>query len=371
MKHREITRATIIAGTHELTNLRQALADARNVNIDFIELEADRESSDPLRNLVDQVRCTDPHMLVLGQTPLAEELLSRLRLPATPFVVRYSIFYNTGKSGYGGHSPTEAGYHIDIPKKPEAVQALLENENLLQSIRDRDTVAVRDNLTSKDANIFPGLDRWHSSPTPPPDFHTSMLLYLDVDGIDLLFQQSGLGHLQQIVRKTSNASTAKLGFNVTLGKVLEMFGIGSAKLAGDLTEGSTVVEEATQTFSTIAKLKVIMDEMAESQSLHILRGYESKLPNAKLYADIEAWFDTSDIAHAIKNEQEFGEYRCLDYPIRMGGSFKKYELGLHHVASYFRDGTEARLRAFGAMAPVGDGQFYFKPYAFGFTELRR
>lgn len=57
-------------------------------------------------------------------------------------IARYSIFYGK-ESGYTGRKPENGGYSLDIPKKTEAVQSLLQYDQFAEAILERNTNKVK------------------------------------------------------------------------------------------------------------------------------------------------------------------------------------------------------------------------------------
>jgi hypothetical protein len=83
-------------------------------------------------------------LVIAGSARGAEREVGLLRDSGLVFG-RYSIFYGS-PSGYTGRTPTEGGYSLDIPKTIGAVRALISSDDVLESLRSRDSEQIRQSI---------------------------------------------------------------------------------------------------------------------------------------------------------------------------------------------------------------------------------
>ena len=96
-------------------------------------------------------RPEDCHLMIAGCTEDTEQNVFRLKSSGA-LIARYSIFY--GKpSGYTNIKPEDAGYSFDIPKDIDTVKAFLTNDQLLESILEREEQKIRNAVNSLNKNI--------------------------------------------------------------------------------------------------------------------------------------------------------------------------------------------------------------------------
>lgn len=84
----------------------------------------------------------EPHIVVIGQTPLFEQiargLASAKETLFDPVIIRFSSFY-PDPSAHTGNSAKEVGYGFDMPKDPFALYGVLTDEPFLHSFLSRQT----------------------------------------------------------------------------------------------------------------------------------------------------------------------------------------------------------------------------------------
>ncbi len=96
-------------------------------------------------------RAEDCHLMIAGCTEDTEQNVFRIK-PSGILVGRYSIFYSK-PSGYTNIKPEDAGYSFDIPKDMDSVKAFLTNDQLLESILEREENKIRNAVNALNKNI--------------------------------------------------------------------------------------------------------------------------------------------------------------------------------------------------------------------------
>lgn len=347
------------------------LLDAASVT--FVQFS---QELDPVANAVGRIDACDPDVILIGQTDIAEEVLSRIRLAVTPLIVRWSRYYGENKPVYTSKTPSEAGYHLDMPKSTDSLYPFLQDRRVIDSIRDRDSKALLNSL-GRTAKPFDGIRNWSRyGSSPPLDLSITEFAYLDDEGVDRLFAQTGKLHLESVVHKNEHSTAGKATGTLKIGKVLELFGLAGADISGSVDHGRTISEEFTENLGTIGKLKIVIDSLITAQTLTRIDVRKRSAGLDRIvrptFVDYSAWFKTRDevqrIAQSVDPVKEFSEFPCSDAPVTLGSSLAKYKLGFHHVRGMFGYG-EAFLRVFGSLAPTGLS-YYLKPFAFSYHMFR-
>ena len=96
-------------------------------------------------------RAEDCHLMIAGCTEDTEQNVFRIK-PSGILVGRYSIFYSK-PSGYTNIKPENAGYAFDIPKDIDTVKAFLTNDQVLESILQREEKNIRHAIDTLNKNI--------------------------------------------------------------------------------------------------------------------------------------------------------------------------------------------------------------------------
>ncbi len=96
-------------------------------------------------------RAEDCHLMIAGCTEDTEQNVFRIKHSGA-LVARYSIFYSK-PSGYTNIKPENAGYSFDIPKNIDTVRAFLTNDQLLESILEREEQKIRNAVNALNKNI--------------------------------------------------------------------------------------------------------------------------------------------------------------------------------------------------------------------------
>jgi hypothetical protein len=92
----------------------------------------------------------DCDMIVIGCAGNCEDMVRSARNSGILFA-RYSVFYG-GVSKYSNEMPEATGFSLDIPKRVDAVKAMLTHDELLEAIVTREEakiVAALDSLNKK------------------------------------------------------------------------------------------------------------------------------------------------------------------------------------------------------------------------------
>lgn len=325
---------------------------------------------DPIVEIVRKLRSLGPDVIFIGQTDRAEEILMRLRVLPSPLVVRWSSYYGKDGPVHTEKRPEGAGYHIDMPKKPDSLCPFLADPGVVEAVRSRDDARLR-RLLPESARLFSALQGWSTGKSTPildlPDM--IYFMYLDEAGIDTLFGQTAKRHVESVTCKRMVGTKGRAAGKITLGRVLELLGLGTAEVSADVSRDKTDSVEFIERLDTVAKLRIIQDSLIESSSLRVVRlGRNTCLKRcaSACFVDFLGWFrvkdDLSDILLLCGSEDRFLEFECTTGFVRLGASTSKFKTGLHHVAGQFRDG-EVELRIFGQMTPLQSG-YYLKPFAF-------
>lgn len=83
---------------------------------------------------------------VMGSSEDAERDVMNTR-GSGALIARYSIFYG-GNSKYTGRNPSDAGYAFDIQKDPEIVREMLQDDDVLDAISQREESKIKEALES-------------------------------------------------------------------------------------------------------------------------------------------------------------------------------------------------------------------------------
>lgn len=107
-------------------------------------------ASDGLSPFTTIIKPFDPHVVIMGQTPLGEFTVNRLnpnpkgiRPFDRPLIIRCSLFYPKKVSSYTGSSPNNAGYDLDVYKSLRVIDQLLFDHRFQPAVAERDSVAVQ------------------------------------------------------------------------------------------------------------------------------------------------------------------------------------------------------------------------------------
>jgi len=214
--------------------------------------------------------------------------------------------------------------------------------------------------------------------------------YLDESGIDSLFAQSGKSYIEQIVHKKLNATKGSGKIEFSLGSLFRWLGLGKTDLKGKLSHEKIGSEEFSEIFLVEHKLKIVLDLLKKEKLLVLLTEDNFNPINIQKshFVELEGTFEVPERkevsrktkildmqlvfpTHFKKLDESlsfeldpFTEFKCWmgGSLIRMGTSLKKYTLGLQHLMIIWHS-REVKLRVFGELTSIKEGEFYIKPFS--------